>query len=189
MSSTNRNSVRMKHDYYKTPVYEIENFLKQFNKIYGYHLHFSNILDPCAGGDTKSPMSYPEALKAYNTKIDTIDIRQDSKAALKADYLQTDCKNKYGMIITNPPFNIALEVIKKAIDDVKDGGIVIMLLRLNFFGSKKRKQFWDYHMPEYTFVHHERMSFTDNGKTDSIEYCHMVWRKGYNPEFTLQKVI
>ena len=45
------------------------------------------------------------------------------------------------MIITNPPFNIALDIIKKAIDDVKVGGSVIMLLRLNFYGSAKRKEF------------------------------------------------
>lgn len=189
MSSTNRNSNRNEHDYYKTPVSEIKNFLKEFKKIYGYHLHFTDILDPCAGGDNKSPMSYPEALKAFTSRISTIDIREDSKADLIADYLQTDCKGKYGLIITNPPFNLAMEIIKKALDDVKPGGIVIMLLRLNFFGSKKRKHFWGKYMPEYTFVHHERMSFTENGKTDSIEYCHMVWRKGYNPEFTLQKVI
>lgn len=191
MSSTNRSRIRDNHiaDYYVTPISEIEKFLKELNKIYDYQLNFGRILDPCAGGDMNTPMSYPEALKIYNSGIDTIDIREDSRAKLKADYLITDCKNKYDLIITNPPFNIAINVIEKALDDVKKGGIVVMLERLNFFGSIKRKPFWDKHLPKYSFIHHERMSFTPNGKTDSIEYCHMVWEKGCNPEYTLQTII
>jgi hypothetical protein len=49
-----------------------------------------------------------------------------------------------------------------------------MLLRLNFFGSKDRKPFWEEHMPEYCFVHHRRMSFIDKGGTDSIEYSQNI---------------
>ena len=32
-------------------------------------------------------------------------------------------------------------------------------------------------MPKYIFVHHQRMSFTEDKKTDSIEYAHFVWQK------------
>jgi len=190
LSSTNRSKARNEHvaDYYITPITEISRFLEEFKKIYGYQLHFGKILDPCAGGDDKNPMSYPEALKQYNSKITTIDIRPDSRAEIKADYLQIDCKDKYDLIITNPPFSLSIEIIKKALDDVKTGGIVVMLEKLNFFGSKDRKPFWDEYLPEYSFIHHRRMSFTGKG-TDSIEYCHMIWRKGYNAEFTKQKVI
>lgn len=191
MSSTNRSNFRDIHiaDYYVTPIAEINKFLDEFKKLEGYSLYFGKILDPCAGGDEKHPMSYPEALKQYNKNIDTIDIRQDSLAAIKMDYLLADCKDKYDLIITNPPFNIALEVIKKALNDIRPGGLVVMLLRLNFFGSKERKPFWEKHMPIYTFTHHRRMSFTDKKGTDSIEYCHMVWRKGTNPEYTMLKII
>jgi len=49
-----------------------------------------------------------------------------------------------------------------------------MLLRLNYFGGKKRKKFWDENMPKYVFVHNRRMSFAEDGKTDSIEYMHAV---------------
>ena len=44
-------------------------------------------------------------------------------------------------------------------------------------------------MPKYCFVHHRRISFTDDRKTDSIEYAHFVWQKGYNEQFTQLKVI
>lgn len=131
-----------------------------------------------------------------------MDIRQDSRAEIKADYLSTSLNYNPDIIITNPPFNIALDIIKRALQDVKAGGYVIMLLRLNFFGSKDRKDFFDNFMPKYCYVHHKRISFipkhvNDQRKkeglktltADSIEYAHFVWRKEEKVEFTKLKVI
>lgn len=130
-------------------------------------------------------MSYPTAINnVYHYPIDTIDIRNDSLAETKTDYLTYIPNELYDVVITNPPFNIAMDIIKKAIEDVKEHGFVIMLVRLNFFGSKSRYQFFRENMPKYCFVHHKRMSFSDNGGTDSIEYCHMVWQKGYRTNTT-----
>ena len=67
--------------------------------------------------------------------------------------------------------------------DVADGGYVAMLLRLNFWGSKARQDFFKNNMPKYCYIHPRRMSFTEDGKTDSIEYAHFVWQKGNNPTF------
>lgn len=193
MSSTNRSKARDRHasDYYVTPVDKVVDFLNEFNK--HEEIFFKQdiyVLDPCAGGDSSHLMSYPEALNQIEIDfIDTIDIREDSRADVIGDYLEIDCKNKYDVIITNPPFNIARNVIEKALTDVKDGGFVIMLLRLNYFGGKLRKDMWEKQMPKYVFVHNKRMSFTDDGKTDSIEYAHYCFQKGYYPEFTLLKVI
>lgn len=139
-------------------------------------------------------MSYPEALGNYPLKeLKTVDIREDSRAETIADYLKLKLGEAPDVIITNPPFNIALDVIKKSIEDVKDDGYVVMLLRLNFLGSQSRKPFFEGNMPKYIFVHHERMSFYPDGLidpktgrkkkgTDSIEYCHMVWQKGFKTD-------
>ena len=193
MSSTNRSNERDKHiaDYYVTPVKKIYEFLNRFKKHEDIFSRNIKILDPCAGGDEINDMSYPVALNVFNSdlKIDTMDIRDDSRADVKCDFLQADTKGKYDVIITNPPFNISLDVINKALDDVKDGGFVIMLLRLNYFGGKVRRSLWENNMPKYCFVHNKRISFLANGKSDSIEYCHMVWQKGYNPEFTKLAVL
>lgn len=74
-------------------------------------------------------------------------------------------------------------------NDVKAGGYVVMLLRLNFFGSSQRLDFWQKQLPIWAYVHHRRFSFTDDGKTDSIEYMHAVWQKDTAPDFTMLKVI
>jgi hypothetical protein len=192
MSSTNRSSARDKHiaDYYITPTVEIEKFLSAFlidEKIDSPDELFT--LDPCGGGDATHPMSYPTVLEKVGIYPHTIDIREDSLANRKGDFLQMNDLEKYDIIITNPPFNIALDIIKKSLAVVKDGGYVIMLLRLNFFGSKGRFNFWCDNMPKYAYVHHQRMSFTENGSTDSIEYMHCVWVKGENPLFTKLSII
>jgi len=64
-----------------------------------------------------------------------------------------------------------------------------MLLRLNFLETKDRKAFFDQLMPKYIYVHHKRMSFIEGGGTDSVAYCHMIWQKGYTPDFSLLKII
>ena len=193
MSSTNRSNARDEHvaDYYVTPQHQIELFLKEFEKVCPIFSQPNiKVLDPCAGGDAEHEMSYPAVIKKmYGLDVDTIDIRHDSLAVKKWDYIEHGVMYEPDIIITNPPFNKAIEIINAALEDVKNGGYVIMLLRLNFFGSDKRFPFFQKIMPKYCFVNHNRMSFTDNGKTDSIEYCHMVFQKGYTDNIAYLKVI
>lgn len=198
MSSTNRSTAREAHiaDYYVTPVPSIVHFLKEAQGEIYHIMREGYVLDPCAGGDEHHEMSYPNALKeVFETKgeekldILTMDIREDSKADIKADFLTYKCSRTPSIIITNPPFNLAEEIIYKSLAEVKEGGLVIMLLRLNFFGSKRRQAFWKNNMPMNVYVHSQRMKFTNTGGTDSIEYMHCIWKKGFNPEFTKLKVI
>ena len=99
MSSTNRSNARETHvsDYYVTPIDKIINFIDSFVEV--EEDFEGKILDPCAGGVINNhPMSYPEALKRCGyTNIDTIDIREDSLASIKGDYLKMDCKDKYNI--------------------------------------------------------------------------------------------
>jgi hypothetical protein len=209
MSSTNRTKEEKKlsADYYATSLQAIRDFITAARTdIYAYpecpemvgiispaigtgldevDSKISKVLDPCAGGSEQGvmpiPMSYPTVLAEFGFKyIDTLDIRQDSLAAVKGDYLKTDCKDKYNLIITNPPFNLALEIIEKALDDVRPNGHVIMLQRVNFLGSQKRKGFFEKNMPKAVYVHSNRIKFhhPDGGAgTDSVEYAHYVWDK------------
>jgi hypothetical protein len=191
MSSTNRSDARDAHiaDYYKTPVPAIVDFLMEYFDDTQDDWTDKAILDPCAGGSATESMSYPEALSKWNLTPDTMDIRTDSPAEWAGrNYLMEAMGIDYDVVITNPPFNIALDVIQKALDDAPVGGLVIMLLRLNFFGSQGRKAWLQANMPTYCYVHAKRMAFTSKG-TDSIEYAHNVWIKGQQPKFTKLRVI
>ena len=174
--------MRNKYDYYVTPDHTISELFTEIidntdmNLLY-YALKHGDVLDPCAGGDAENDMSYPKMIKQFfNRNIRTLDLREDSRAEIKADYLKIELPKKYDVIITNPPYNLTLEFIKKSIETIKPDGYIVMLVRLNFFGSQKRHHFFQDHLPEYSFVHSHRPSFTKEG-TDSTEYCHMVFRK------------
>lgn len=210
MSSTNRGYQRHKSDYYVTPQADVKLFLDHFVKDFGVVLAQEHILDCCAGGSERDEMSYPAVLirdfgcnpPDYLQNLYTMDIREDSRADDKCDYLTEEIIFKPSIIITNPPFSLAVPIIEKALRDVQGTGYVIMLQRLNFFGSQERKPFWDANMPVKTYVHHKRIDFipdwlkdeikAEKGKRptqDSIEYAHFVWQKGIHPEHTLLKVI
>lgn len=219
MSSTNRSNAREDHiaDYYFTPLKDVEMFLDsviETNNCISEKLKNGIIVDCCAGGNEElkegggvlecyHPMTYPTVIKnMFGADVETYDIRKDSLAKIKCNYLNENLCYKPDIIITNPPFNLATEIIEKSIDDIKDDGYVIMLLRLNFFGSKKREEFFKKYMPESVYVHHIRIGFTDKkdangfvcfdndgnpkrGSTDSIEYAHFIWNKNnLHPKYT-----
>jgi len=205
MSSTKakKEQLRIYGDYLTTPVEEIRKFLWFWNKTVRLK-KFKTILDPCAGGLKKSSkkvqlrkacllpgtkMSYPQVLKQFGCKnIITNDIRKNSPARYHFDYLKQKGIFKVDLIITNPPFFFAEEIIEKALKDVKIGGYVVMLLRLNFLGSKHRQKLWQQYLPKQIFVHTVRMSFWPDGGVDSIEYMHCIWQKGFKGNTTLELI-
>lgn len=202
MSSTNRGYERHVSDFYITPQEPIREFLEKFLSIETLHKDLI-VLDPCAGGSWKYDMPYPKALKESNLDvyyIKTNDERFDSRASYAKNYLTEFKLQGFDLIISNPPFNLALEFIKKALEDVNERGFVVFLLRLNFFGSQSRKKFFTENMPKYCFVHSKRISFFPEdfeldgkvykkGSTDSIEYAHFVWQKNYKQDYCKTYVI
>jgi len=181
MSSTCRGTERNANDYYVTPHWLIEQFLAVF--IPACNIDITKpTFDPCAGGCGKHEMSYPTVLKNFGfTNVTTQDIREDSRAATpNTDYFKFTNLG-YDLTITNPPFDRSVEVAKKAIREVNDDGHVVMLQRLNWLGTAKRKPFWDTAPLKHIYVHHKRASFNPEfpNKHDSIEYAHFVFQKGY----------
>jgi hypothetical protein len=211
MSSTNRSDARDSHiaDYYVTPKKPVSDFLIQLQKDEWFDLSSQKhlILDPCAWWNPKyetkdkdgnivhhkeNDMTYPHCLfeqwADYN-KIITNDIREDSPAKFHNDFTKTTQENIYDIVITNPPFNIAQDIIENALKVCKNWWYVIMLLRLNYIWSKAREEFWNKNKPYAIYAHNKRMSFTDDWWTDSIEYAHFVFKKWYNPEFAKFKIL
>jgi hypothetical protein len=195
MSSTNRSKAREAHTYdkYFTPTDQICLFLREFSSVVSLDWNDAIILDPCAGGDANNPPAYPAAIEKVfpgELYITSLDIREDSPCMFPGtNFLELKENLEADITISNPPFNCALDFIKHAMSVTVQGGWVIMLLRLNFLESVTRKEFFDQYMPKYIFVHHRRMSFTDDGATDSVAYAHFCWKVGDYPEFSQTKII
>jgi len=196
MSSTNRSAARSKErkvnqDYYVTPKWAVREFMLAWNENTQILSYLRNphaeamIMDPCAGGDINNDMTYPKVLGEWGIQPLTMDIREDSRAMVIADYLVTDVGEQFDLIITNPPFNIAQDIIEKALTDCADDGFVVMLLRLNFLGGQARAPWLKQYMPSDIYVHTKRMGFNPEkpSATDSIEYAHFIWIKGETPGY------
>lgn len=214
MSSTNRGAIRQEFDYYATKPKDIIPFLRAFAADEPTAV-IQTVLDPCAGGNVEpvkwlykeetarkpaeiidvpvTPMAYPQALRETFDGLDitTNDIRMDSPAQYHVDALSLPQETRvpYDLVITNPPFSIALEVIKAGLEMVRDGGYVAMLLRLNFLEGGNRFEFFRTNAPKRIYVHHYRLSFLPTRKTDSNAYAHMVWQKGYATDHSILRVI
>lgn len=90
---------------------------------------------------------------------------------LNTEYQPVDC------VITNPPFSLAKEFIEKSL---KEARVVIMLLRINFLESKKRRALWEEFPVDHLVVLSKRPSFTGDGKTDGTGYAWFIWDKDSN---------
>jgi hypothetical protein len=199
MSSTNRGYDRHTADYYVTPKKNVKEFLSAF--LVDEQIDRPDRLvwlDPCCGGDKDNEASYVSILKEeFDPTVIAIDIREDSHADIVGDFINDNIKLLTpNIIISNPPFYLAGDFIKKSLELVAEGGYVIMLLRLNYFGSSARKQFFEENMPFSCYIHHKRINFIPDSMKqqmiknglkppsgDSIEYAHFVWKKGVNNKF------
>lgn len=179
MSSTKKNSnKRIENDFYPTPSWCVDRLLDVLPINHGHWL------EPAAG--TGAIIKAVNANKSFCPTWTAIELQEKFKTDLEAhvepsrvymdSYMETAINTEYDVIITNPPFSIALEFIKRSIE--LNPEYVCMLLRLNFMGSVERSEFLRNYTPD-VYVLPNRPSFIGKG-TDSIEYAWFVWEKEKN---------
>ena len=189
MSSTKRNrpeNPRSPTDFYPTPAWAVQRFLEVSNLPGGCWL------DPCAGkGDLVKASN--EIRTDITWKVNEpqennlMELRKLGLHTTATDYLifkPSEFKD-VNVIITNPPFKIAMDCIKKSFEF--NASHVVFLLRLNFLASRGRAVFMSENTPD-VYVLSSRPSFANNGKTDSIDYAWFVWDKN-KPIKTSGKII
>lgn len=86
------------------------------------------------------------------------------------------------LVVTNPPYGLALAFVQRALREVAPGGTVAMLLRINWLGSQARAAFHREH-PADVYVLSHRPKFRPSKKTgkmasDATEYAWFVWGPG-----------
>lgn len=160
-------------EYFPTPGWCVHRFIEKVQ------LPKGTWFEPCAGSgdiiqgvkDIRKDPIYWHANELRSECEDTL--KKLANVVTIRDFLQWPVEpgpRQYDVIISNPPFSLAMDVIRKSLE-LAD--FVAMLLRLNFFGSAERTPFFKEFMPD-TYVIPERPSFDGKG-TDSIEYAWFVW--------------
>lgn len=169
MSSTHRCQRPRDPDFYPTPAWCVHRLLEAVALPDGWWL------EPAVGDGAIVQAVDSRIGCTPRCKWKTFDIRQTEAAMYVRDFLAMDPPEDpmFDGIITNPPYNQALEFVRLSI---KWSPIVVMLLRLNWIASQKRHAFIREHPPD-VYVLPNRPSFTGRG-TDSIEYAWFVWGQG-----------
>lgn len=173
MSVTGHNPVRHADDFYATPAWCTRAILS--------HLPESHtILDPCCGDGAILDVLAAERPNAQRLGIEIDDGRTETN---KVKGHIVACADALGpsrwaggavdLILTNPPFGLAMEFVQRACDEVFHGGTVAMLLRLPWLASQKRAPWLRENTPS-VYVLPKRPSFTGKG-TDATDYAWMVW--------------
>jgi len=88
----------------------------------------------------------------------------------------------YDLIAGNPPYDFALDFIQKGITISR---ALVFILRQGFLASAKRAKFFREHPPYGVWNIPHRPSFTDDGHTDTADYCWVGWRRGYQGDTRL----
>lgn len=163
---------RHEYEFYATPEWAIKKLLEH-RRLYG------NILEPTAGDGA--------ILKAirnhgYKNPITSVEIRRVEEKKLQefgnvfiSDFLHWQPDQKYDTIITNPPFNIAKEIVMKCFEVVSEKGQIIMLLKTAHLECGDRYNFWQNYPVSFLYALSERPYFEDDNDTDQAAYAWFVW--------------
>jgi hypothetical protein len=133
MSATNRGAVRKADDFYATPTWLTEAIVPHLKRYIP-----KRILEPAAG---EGAITQVLARVWPDAQVVAGDIRtgQDIRTH-KYDGL-------FDLVITNPPFLLAVEFIQRGLPLRSKGGALVLLMRLNILGGQERADFWRTHGP------------------------------------------
>jgi len=162
MSSTNRGAVRAPHDFYRTPKWCVDS-------VYKYLDLPKPTLDPCCGDGALLGVAGSHTRGIEIQKHLALDAMQRGYNVRIENALERSWENEH--IVMNPPFKDAMTWVEKSVTEALS---TLVLLRLGFLASKKRKPFFDRYVPQYMAVLSKRPSFTAKG-TDSADYCWLFW--------------
>lgn len=134
----------------------------------------SLILEPaCAEGQMVN------SLVEFGYEVHGYDLREDvSGGEGGVDFLSEFFSKSYDAVVTNPPFSLAEEFIRKAIDTAP---VVAMLLKSQFWNTVNRKQLFRDTKPFRVLNLTWRPAFLEleRGKSPLMDCAWTIWQRGY----------
>ena len=192
LAGGNPKNERVENDFYATNPKAVEMLLEAY-PFKGY-----SILEPCVGAGhiiqgIKNFLCDDEAILDI-TALDIVD--RGYPNTIIQDFLKWNTKQKFDIIITNPPFSLAKEFVEKGLELLDEEGQMAMFLKIQFLEGEKRRELFQKFPPKYIYVFEKRMATWSNGQEFSIDektgkkkkwattMCHawFIWEKGSTSE-------
>ena len=183
-ASNHSETERVDNDYYATPPKAVEELLKREQ--------FNHYVWECAVGGGH----IADVLKQNGYDIRCSDIVDRGYTDTEVvDFLHTERdKNDFARdIITNPPYSMATEFVKHALNISMDITKVAMFLKIQFLETKKRYDLFKEYPPKKIYVFVNRVNCGKNGvfgkESSAVCYCWFVWEKGYKGKPTVDWIV
>lgn len=176
MSATGRGAVRIAGDFYSTPAWAVRAILP--------FLPVGSALDPCCGEG--AILNACNDAWVHCEDVELLGYEIDAGRAARVRGHTVDVRDALGdagwfkrpLVITNPPFSLAIEFAERSLrEQLSYGGTTALLLRLGFMAGQKRAP-WHRANPSDVYVLPKRPSFAANGKTDASEYAWFCFGPG-----------
>lgn len=175
-ASNHTDKERQNEDYYATQSIAIDKLIKKFTlpKV---------IYEPCCGEGHLSKRLEELGHIVYSSDLVDRGYGQGGIDFLKINKMPENCN----CILTNPPYKIALDIIKHSLEILPDKGLCIMFVKTTFIEGKKRyNELFSTCPPKYIFQFVERITCAKNGDFEymkanggsAVSFCFMVFEKG-----------
>ena len=143
----------------------------------------------CAAGEKHLSKVFEE----HGYKVRSSDLIVRTEDVEQLDFLASN-ETWNGTIITNPPYNQAVNFIQKAMESITEGNKVIMFLKVQFLEGKSRKKLFEKYPPKTVWVSSSRITCAKNGDFEymkanggsAVAYAFYIWQKGYKGETILK---
>jgi hypothetical protein len=160
--------MRRVNDFYPTPEWATKELMRVVPAQ-------GRILECCAGeGDIAKVLNQQHGVDVFSNDIDS--------HAPCLDHFDATIKTNWerwagwaDWVVTNPPFNQAAQIVPLAYEHARVG--IAMLLRLSYLEPVEDRGAWLNEHPPTKLIVLPRISFTGNGKTDSVTCASMIWKK------------
>lgn len=126
-----------------------------------------------------------DVLEEYFSEILATDIKDYRRKGRRLDFLNQQTVGPWDWIITNPPYNLALEFTERALDTAQVGVAMFVRCQWAVEGVERYERLWRDRPPTLHAYFTERVPLC-KGKWDpdgstATAYCWLVWIKGREP--------
>jgi hypothetical protein len=163
---------RSDFDFYETPGFMTRSLLHFHPAIRGYR-----VLEPCSGRDAIATILRQADCDVLTNDFDVRQPAQTHFDATTREYWQHHAP-AVDYVITNPPFNRAIDIVRLAVEHANVG--VILLLRKTFLEPTEDRGPWLQAHPPTRVIGEPRYDFRRNGNTDSVSCDWMIWERWPN---------
>lgn len=156
--------MRRANDFYPTPGAATVALLNNAKHLFS---DVTQAYEPCVGDG-----AIAKVLARAGLIVTTNDIVPSRLAKTHLDAAKLVVFPFRSCVITNPPFNQALPIVRNF---VEQGVRCAFLLRLSFLEPTEARGGWLAETPPDRMIILPRISFTGDGKTDSVTCAWMIW--------------